>query len=374
MTFGIYCIEHIESGRKYIGKSKNIEARFQKHKSDLSKTKPNNGVNSYLWNLVNKYGLGSLKFWIVEEVSPQDDDVLADREVFWMDELKTLDRSFGFNLRRDSSSRTTLTPEMIENIRKAKLGDKNPNFGKPMPDHVKENLSILNSGERNAQFGKRGELSPNFGVKRSDETRKRVSDSKKGDKNPNFGKFGVDNPLYGRKLSPERIKKMSESRKGKKISEDQRLKQKETLHRFSYEQYDLYGKFVSVFRHQQDLKDHGFLPPNVTTAASAKSIHKGYYWVKIPKIQKGSEDEYTQTNKGKTIQVDTSRSHKYSDYLKLSIDGRFLARYSTSELRRDGFDFSAVLKCCKGLLKSYKGFKWRKIPKIAIDNPPQPEV
>lgn len=37
MTIGIYCIEHVESGKKYVGKSIHIQKRINIHKHYLTK-------------------------------------------------------------------------------------------------------------------------------------------------------------------------------------------------------------------------------------------------------------------------------------------------------------------------------------------------
>ena len=50
---GIYCIENIVTGHKYIGQSKNIYRRWKKHINALNM---NSHDNSYLQNSWNKYG------------------------------------------------------------------------------------------------------------------------------------------------------------------------------------------------------------------------------------------------------------------------------------------------------------------------------
>lgn len=61
---GIYCIEHIDSGKKYIGSSMNILRRFIRHRGELKRDKHH---CVYLQRAVNKYGIESFKFYIVEE-------------------------------------------------------------------------------------------------------------------------------------------------------------------------------------------------------------------------------------------------------------------------------------------------------------------
>lgn len=60
---GIYCITNIMDNRIYIGSCKNFKLRIKEH---LNCLKRNNHNNIYLQNFVNKYGVESLKFHIIE--------------------------------------------------------------------------------------------------------------------------------------------------------------------------------------------------------------------------------------------------------------------------------------------------------------------
>ena len=67
MDSGIYCIEHIESGKKYIGKSKHIKQRFAGHKWALKLKEYPKDTNRYLWYAAQKYGLDAFKFWAQQQ-------------------------------------------------------------------------------------------------------------------------------------------------------------------------------------------------------------------------------------------------------------------------------------------------------------------
>lgn len=89
---GIYIITNQINGKIYIGSSKNIKQRWQKHKAILRKNEHHNIV---LQNAVNKYGLVSFKFDILEECT---EEILIEREKYWVKHYGSLDLSKGYNL------------------------------------------------------------------------------------------------------------------------------------------------------------------------------------------------------------------------------------------------------------------------------------
>lgn len=60
---GIYCITNTVDNRIYIGSCKNFRVRKQEHIRNLNKNTHN---NIHLQRFVNKYGINSLKFYIIE--------------------------------------------------------------------------------------------------------------------------------------------------------------------------------------------------------------------------------------------------------------------------------------------------------------------
>lgn len=139
MTIGIYCIEHIESGKKYIGKSTNIEKRFRSHKCFMRKQVYDSRVNRYLFNYAKLYGLEAFSFTIIETFEALDERRLSERELFWMDNYNTCDRDFGFNLMRDSVDCVTLSDETKELFSQSRKGI-------PKTQEWKDNMSKILSG------------------------------------------------------------------------------------------------------------------------------------------------------------------------------------------------------------------------------------
>lgn len=172
MTIGIYCIENMIDGKRYIGKSIQIEKRIKKHWWVLSKEDPESWdvrPNRHLVRAVKKHGLENFTHSIVEEFDCADEKVLADREVYWMDFYKTLDRNHGYNLMRDSSSIVIVSQETKELIATRSRG-------RIRSEEARINGSKAKMGEKNPMYGVRGELHPSYGKKHSEESRKRNSE------------------------------------------------------------------------------------------------------------------------------------------------------------------------------------------------------
>jgi group I intron endonuclease len=189
---GIYCIENIIDGKKYIGRGKNIIARWRHHRSDLKLNKHGNG---YLQNVYNKYGEENLKYWIVQECSKE---YLLLMEIYWIAYYNSYrDDGGGYNLTRGGESMSNASLETRQKISESQKG-------KIVSEETRQRISKSLVG----RF--RGENSPNFGKTYSRESVEKGIKSKK-------GKYlGKNNKNYGRKASEETRRKQSESHTGEK--------------------------------------------------------------------------------------------------------------------------------------------------------------
>lgn len=162
---GIYCIINSITGKIYIGSSKNISQRIRGHLKDL---KANKHRNLHLQNSYNLYGSNSFYFCCVETCC---NDILIEKEQFWMNKSQCYDRKFGYNIipksdRREFSDEHKLrlskshignkhTKESIEKIRYHSLIRKYPSFSKPVLQFdkfgkfIQEYPSILEAGKIN---------------------------------------------------------------------------------------------------------------------------------------------------------------------------------------------------------------------------------
>ena len=129
---GIYSIYSKSQDCYYIGKSKDIEKRMLKHKSDL---RLNRHHSPYLQNTFNKYGFEDLEFSVIQECTYEDS---AELEKDYIKKYNSYDK--GFNMTTGGEwgapgrkfSQETLQ-KMSERIKGEKnpmynhWGDKNPN-------------------------------------------------------------------------------------------------------------------------------------------------------------------------------------------------------------------------------------------------------
>lgn len=96
----IYAITNTINGKTYVGKTKCIYRRCYQYLYDFDKRAIGH-INDYLYNAMVKYGIDSFEMIPLEFASV---DKLAERELWWMNHLDTLNRKKGYNLRADSST------------------------------------------------------------------------------------------------------------------------------------------------------------------------------------------------------------------------------------------------------------------------------
>ena len=88
---GIYKIENKINSKVYIGQSIAIKTRWQQHKYE-AKTGESQAP---LYLALRKYGIENFSFEVLEECSQE---LLNEKEIFWIAHYKSNDRDFGYNV------------------------------------------------------------------------------------------------------------------------------------------------------------------------------------------------------------------------------------------------------------------------------------
>lgn len=132
---GIYCIENLKSGKKYIGKSLNIEARWREHKHFL---RHGTHGNRHLQSSWNKYGEESFKFYVVQESTREQIDEL---EKVWIEKLNTYNEGYNLTKGGDGQCGRYLTEEQKKHLSEINMGEKNPNYGLKRSEETRRLMS-----------------------------------------------------------------------------------------------------------------------------------------------------------------------------------------------------------------------------------------
>lgn len=215
---GIYSIEHIESGKKYIGSAINVSTRMSEH---LLRLKNNKHKNKKLQNAWNKHGNDAFVFSVIELVS---NDMLIAREQYWIDATKAATRSgyniapqagstFGFKMSAASKAKIAaarkgfvFTKEQRAKMRASRLGKKHTEAtrhklsiarkkrsittatiekmrvsltGKKASAATRQKMSEAHKGLKRSASSIEASASAHRGAKRSDESRTKMAAAQK---------------------------------------------------------------------------------------------------------------------------------------------------------------------------------------------------
>lgn len=139
----IYCLSS-PSGKSYIGQTRRpLEKRLREH------SKMATGC-VILNESINKYGFDNFKVEILVEVNDEHLDMYEKKVIETYNSLYPN----GYNIRTGGCVNSQHCDESREKMRQSKLGEKNPNFGKPRDDATKLAISLAKSGEKHHFFGK----------------------------------------------------------------------------------------------------------------------------------------------------------------------------------------------------------------------------
>lgn len=116
-TICIYCIENTINNKKYIGKTSCLYKRMYQYLYSI-KNPERKCINEYFLNAFKKYGLENFRYYIIENFEELNDDLLKERELFWINYYSTTNSDKGYNLRRDSSTNMIIHEKTRKKISK----------------------------------------------------------------------------------------------------------------------------------------------------------------------------------------------------------------------------------------------------------------
>lgn len=139
--FYIYKISNKINGKIYIGKTNNISKRFTNHISRSKTLKTTQPIHF----AIAKHGKNNFSFEIIETCKSEEES--TDREMFWIRELKSKEKQFGYNI-TDGGEGTigfSHTDQAKKKISEANSGVNNYLYGQHMPKATRDKISQSNA-------------------------------------------------------------------------------------------------------------------------------------------------------------------------------------------------------------------------------------
>lgn len=243
---GIYIIKNKLNNKVYIGKSVNITQRLIAHKHNLTKiVRDKRSTNRYLYNAVQKYGWSNFECSVLEEITNVNDKLLLNRELYWIDYYNSTNSQYGYNLRRDSSTKCIVHEDTKSLISSLNKGKNNPNFNNKWTSDMKLSMSKI-AKERHSS-----------GLYYTQEWKDKISEASS--------------------------RGWSDKEKVAKMAEKVRLKNS----KYKFYQYDKELNLIEVHNsiHDIEIKNPSFKRQCIYSVCDGyKSSYKGYIWVKRLKI------------------------------------------------------------------------------------------
>lgn len=202
-TSGIYQIKNVINGKRYIGSTVNLNQRFKDHKKLL---RANKHPNKHLQSAWLKYGETKFTFELIEKTNIEE---LILKEQYYIDLYSTHNRKIGYNLSKTAG--TTLGYEFSED---SKIKMSNTKINTNTQNNIRIKAESINNQYLNFDKSKKENVdvnNPFYNKTHSDETKEKMRLAKLGKKNPNYGK----SPMLGKKLTEEHKLKIANSNSGK---------------------------------------------------------------------------------------------------------------------------------------------------------------
>jgi len=112
---GIYIIKNLKNNLIYVGKSVNLYNRKSQYNAICNGYVPSKLYNNRFINHLQKYGKDNFIFEVLEFLEA-DDELLAEREYYWITYYNSNKKDIGYNLTLDSSTRVNVSEETRKKI------------------------------------------------------------------------------------------------------------------------------------------------------------------------------------------------------------------------------------------------------------------
>ena len=104
----VYCITNLVNGKRYVGQTKNLARRKKQHFTEAPKR-----CDHPMARAVRKYGRENFEIKVIEECG---DDVVDDRERYWIAAYRTTEYDFGYNCEDGGNACKSLSEETKRKI------------------------------------------------------------------------------------------------------------------------------------------------------------------------------------------------------------------------------------------------------------------
>lgn len=216
----IYCIEKIETGKKYIGQ----------HIGDINDDYWGSGVT--ITKSIKIHGKDKFKKYVLEYCPVED---LNEREVYWIKYYNTF-LGEGYNLTNGGKSNRgywyTLDPNLKKEIHQKRLNNR--------PDNFVQILKGVHITRNNQSIGDKLK-----GRTYSDQTLKKMSKSSLGREVSKETRGKISKGNLGKIRTPEQCKNISDATTGK--SKSPRTEEHKQKLRKPVNQFDLQGNFIKLW-------------------------------------------------------------------------------------------------------------------------------
>ena len=167
----IYCFINKENNKIYIGETvkSDFNERFNEHRS-----KANKGINNYFYKAIRKYSWESFDKIIIFQTEVLDNteenkkllnDIVNEKEAFYIKKYKTSDHNFGYNLTEggDGIVGYKHSNEIRKKLLESHTGEKHWKYGK-LNNGGKEVLQFTENGELIREWKSIAEITRQLGI------------------------------------------------------------------------------------------------------------------------------------------------------------------------------------------------------------------